>query len=107
LEIEMLATSRSTRLRLGSTGRRQGTIELTVPRNATSLVLSPQDSQRLLRDREIPPMLWEHLAGTAIPFPISVPCAPALEDPEAMLDDVLDDFAGRVPSPLRAKSRGA
>jgi hypothetical protein len=105
LEIEMLATSRSTRLRLGSTARRQGTIELTVPRNATSLVLSPQDSQRLLRDREIPPMLWEHLAGTAIPFPISVPCAPALEDPEAMLDDVLDDFAGRVPSPFRAKSR--
>ncbi len=105
VEIELLAPSRSTRLRLGTTARRQGTIELTVPRSATSLVLSPEQSRRLLQDREVPPVLWEHVAGTALPFPISVPCAPAFEDPEAMLEDVLDDFAGRVPIAFRTKSR--
>jgi len=105
LEIELISPRRSTRLRLGTTARRQGTIEFVVPGGATSLVLSPKQSLNLLQDREAPPLLWEHVAGTAIPFPISVPCAPTFEDPEAMLDDVLDDFAGRVPSPFRTQSR--
>ncbi|MGE0400236.1 MAG: hypothetical protein AB7T06_26205 [Kofleriaceae bacterium] len=105
LEIEVLAPARSTRLRVGTTSRRRGTIEIDVPKGATSIILSPAQSRRLLQDREVPPVLWEHVAGTAIPFPISVPCAPTFDDPEAMLDDVLDDFAGRVPSPFRTKSR--
>jgi hypothetical protein len=105
LELELVAPARSTRLRLGTTARRRGTIELVSPRGATSLVLSPEQSRHLLQDREVPPMLWEHAGGTAIPFPLSVPCAPAFDDPEAMLDDVLDDFAGRVPTPFRTKSR--
>ena len=104
LEVEVLARSRSARLRLGITARRQRTIEVVVPRGATTMLLSLEQSRRLLRDREVPPVLWEHVARSAIPFPVSVPCAPALEDPEAMLDDALDDFAGRVPSPFRTKS---
>lgn len=105
LEIELTAPPRSTRLRVGTTARRQGTIEISVPRGAISLVLSPHESRRLLQDREVPPLLWEHVSGTAIPFPVSVPCAPVFEDPEAMLDDVLDDFAGRVPAAFRTTSR--
>lgn len=103
-EIELISPPRLTRLRIGTTTRRQGTIELSVPRGATSLVLSPKESRCLIEDGKVPPVLWEHVAGTAIPFPISVPCAPAFDDPEAMLDEVLDDFAGRVPSPFRTKS---
>lgn len=104
LEIEVLGRARSARLRLGTTARRQGTVEVVAPRGATTLLLSVAQSRRLLQDREVPPVLWEHVAGAAIPFPVSVPCAPVLEDPEAMLDDALDDFAGRVPSPFRTTS---
>jgi len=105
LEIEVIAQPRSTRMRIGTTARRNGTIEIAVPRGVTSVCLSQQESQRLLHDREIPSVLWEHGGSTAVPFPISVPCAPAIEDPESMLDDVLDDFAGRVPAAFRAQSR--
>jgi hypothetical protein len=58
-------------------------------------------TSRLLRDGEVPPVLWEHVAGTAIPFPVSVPCAPATDDAEEMLQDALDDLAGRIPVPFR------
>lgn len=105
LEIELLAPSRATRLRLGVTTKRRGTLEITVPAGTTSLRLPVAQTQRLLLDREPPPVLWEHANGRAIPFPISVPCAPVIDDPEGVLDDLLDDFAGRVPHALRGPSR--
>src|SRR5690606_5237695 len=57
LEIELMGNSRTTRLRLGATARRHGSIELVVPRGAASLRLSPEQSRRLLQDREVPPVL--------------------------------------------------
>lgn len=105
LELELVAQSRASRIRIGPTARRKGTLELTVPAGATSLLVSREQYRRLLHDREVPPVFWEHVGGAVVPFPISVPCAPTFDDPEAMLDDVLDDFAGRVPRPFRTKSR--
>lgn len=106
LALELAAQARSVRLRLAVTSRSKGATEVTVPRGSTSLTLSAEQSRRLFQGREVPSVLWEHGAAGAIPFPISVSCAPALDDPEAMLEDALDDLAGRVPSPFRAILRG-
>ena len=93
------------RLRVGASPRKAGSIEVAVPHHAMSVTLSSEQSRRIFQGREVPPLLWEHPGGTAIPFPISVPCAPAIEEPEAMLQDALDDLAGRLPLPFRKSSR--
>jgi hypothetical protein len=103
LTIDLSAPSRARRLRIGTSARRQGTIELTVPRGVMALTVATEVVSRLLRDGEVPPVLWEHVADTAIPFPVSVPCAPATDDAEEALQDALDDLAGRVPVAFRRR----
>jgi hypothetical protein len=108
LSIELAAPSRSASLRLGPTAQRTGTIDLVLPKGETTVTLSKKQSRALFRDEEVSPVLWEHHlgAGAPIPFPVSVACVPTSDDPEAMLQDALDDLAGRAPAALQKKRAG-
>ena len=104
LSIELVEPARQARLRLGWSSRRRESIEVRVHRGATSHTLSREMTARLLHGPDAPPVLWEHLGASAIPFPVSIPCAPASNTPEDLLQDALDDLAARVPMPFRTRS---
>ena len=108
LTIELAAPARAAgKLRIGTSSRRDGTIELSVPSGVAELPVAREMTSQLLRDGEVPPMLWEHITGAPVPFPVSVPCVPARDDVEETLQDALDDLAGRAPLPFRtSKQRG-
>jgi hypothetical protein len=104
LTIELATPARATRLRVGLTPRHGGALEIAVLRGAVAVNVPVNQCRRLFQSREVPPLLWEHVDGTAIPFPLSVPCTPAMSgDPEVALQDVLDDLAGRVPLPFQTR----
>ncbi len=104
LTIELEAPSHGGKLRIGTGAGRQATIELVVPRGAMTIATSAVLTSKLLRGSEVPPVLWEHGPSSSVPFPVSVPCAPASEDAEEALQDALDDLAGRVPAALRTSA---
>jgi hypothetical protein len=104
LTIELTPSARAARLRIGHAARAVGTIEIPVSRDETSVVLSAEQSRRLFREGDVPVVLWEHIGRAAVPFPISVSCVPSNDDPEDVLQEALDDLAGRVPIPFRKRA---
>ena len=69
------------------------------------MVVDGTTAAKLLGGLDVPPVLWEHLDTTAIPFPVSVPCVPIVDDPEQALEELLDDFAGRIPAAFSSVKR--
>jgi hypothetical protein len=106
MTFELAGTSTKARiLRVGPSAKPASAIIVTVTGGKCSVVLDATAIARLLDGPEAPPVLWEHVGTTAIPFPISVPCAPVADDPDEALEDALDGLAGRVPAAFSSRKR--
>jgi hypothetical protein len=101
LVLEVMPPSAATPLRIGVAAVGGKVVEVLLPERATSVVADTATVLRLFDGRPTPSVLWERVGRRAIPFPVSVPCVPASDDPEDVLQDALDDLAGRVPVPFR------
>jgi hypothetical protein len=108
LILDLVGPSAQPRIvRVGRSAMRASAIAVKVPRGASSVRLDARAIAKLLGGPEAPPVLWEHAGAEPVPFPVSVPCAPIVNDAEAALDDMLDDLAGRVPAAFSRRKASA
>jgi hypothetical protein len=92
-------------LRLSRTRERGGAISVNVPAGKTSAHLGSASLAKLLVGEETPPVLWEHVGGDAVAFPVSVGCISDSLEPVEQLDDLLDELKGRIPAAFRSRAR--
>lgn len=107
LTLELVPSAKARTVRIAQSARRARAVEVSVLRGATSHVLKGTAIAKLFDGAEVPPVLWEYVETTVVPFPISVPCVPiaANAEPEQILDDLLDDLAGRLPATFSSGRR--
>ncbi|MEO7735369.1 MAG: hypothetical protein ABIY55_30730, partial [Kofleriaceae bacterium] len=98
LTLELVPSTTARTLRISRSAKRGRVIEVHVRRGAQATMIDGQLLAKLLDGGELPAVLWEHVKATTIPFPVSVPCVPIADNAEEVLDDLLDDLAGRPPS---------
>jgi hypothetical protein len=98
LTLELVPSAKARTVRIARSAKRARAVGVSVPRHATSVVLEGPVIAKVFDGAEVPPLLWEHLQTTAVPFPVSVPCVPIADNAEEMLKDLLDDLAGRLPA---------
>jgi hypothetical protein len=90
---------------IGRSQKRAVAVTLSVPAGASTAVIDRTATVKLLGEFEAPALLWEYVDRTAIPFPVSVPCVPIVDNPDQALDEILDDFAGRLPAAFSSIKR--
>jgi hypothetical protein len=98
LTLELVPAARARLIRIARSADRARPVELTIPRGATAVVVQAATVTTLVDQAAIPPVLWEYVETTAVPFPVSVPCVSNTDVAEQILQDLLDDLAGRVPA---------
>lgn len=74
---------------------------IAIPANTPQCRVPADIIGKLLREENIPTTLWEYLPERPVPFPISIPCLPTTDDPEALLQEALEELGGRIPLPFR------
>jgi len=92
LKLEIVPSNRDESICIAKQPEGGDKVPVEVPANKEIVTLNMQ----FLNDEE-PVVLWEIVDKTAVPFPISISCAPETADAEMAIQDILDDLAGRAP----------
>lgn len=99
LTVELAPLPTTHTLCIGRSSAPKNLVKKQVGAGQHSVTLSETESRRLLGAADSPPsLLWEHAGKDPIPFPVSTPLIQADGTGETVLEDLLDDLAGRPTS---------
>lgn len=104
LRLELVPLPTASTLVLSATAKLTSLVTVQIPPRSRAHTLDPTTTMKLFGPTPAS-VLWEQAGARALAFPVSVPCVLADGDPEASLDDLLRDLAGRIPVAHEASRR--